>query len=421
MRVCAEFEEHVGALEAHRHLVDSGVDPHDIEIRSPYPLPEEPIPPHYSTPMYIRTVARIMWACAVIFGFSFVSYTQYVWAPVTVTDGHPLIPPPITMIVTYECGMFTAIWTTTFMFFLETFRYRSLVPPLEEDLPVGIGYVVLVIRNKSADLALRLLDGRGARSIVTYSLMFLLMGMSLTGCARNNMREQDVYKSTAVASNFPPANSLRMPSAEELAVPAPAPLNDATRGDVARYDQVLALKAAKVRLNWDKQPGNTTDGNTKRIDDEYNDADKSSTLLENQLAAEHRIPELYVVKKRNAVPKEMDSWTNPVKPDAASLARGEVLFNSNCSGCHGVDGLGDGKVGEVEYVRPASIGNGKDGVTATVDNATVPLQNYTTVKDSYFYYYIFTGKNLMPMFGYRLTPREICDIINHLHHLQGKV
>jgi len=396
------------------------VDPHDIEIRSPYPLPEEPIPPHYSTPMNIRTVARIMWACAVIFGFSFVSYTQYVWAPVTVTDGHPLIPPPITMIVTYECGMFTAIWTTTFMFFLETFRYRSLVPPLEEDLPVGIGYVVLVIRNKSADKALRLLEGRGARSIVTYSLLLLMLG-GLTGCARNNMREQDVYKSTEVAAGFPPANSLRMPSPEEMAVPAPPSLGHATRGDVARYDKVLALKAMKTRLNWDKMaPGNSTEGNAK-IDAAYADADKTATLLEGQLAAEHRIPELYVVKKHNSVPEEMANWTNPVKPDANSLARGEVLFNSNCSGCHGPQGLGDGKVGEVEYVRPAPIGNGKDGQTATVDGQPVPLQNYSTTKDAYFYYYIYTGKNLMPMFGYRLSPREICDIINHLRHLQGKV
>ena len=85
--------------------------------------------------MNMRTIVRCMWAIAVILGFSFVTYTQYEWAPVTVTNGHPLIAPPITMIVTYECGMITAILTTTFMFFLETFRFRELVPPLEEDIP----------------------------------------------------------------------------------------------------------------------------------------------------------------------------------------------------------------------------------------------------------------------------------------------
>ncbi len=45
MRVAAEFEHFEDALAAHRLLIDENLDAQDIEIRSPYPLPEAPIPP----------------------------------------------------------------------------------------------------------------------------------------------------------------------------------------------------------------------------------------------------------------------------------------------------------------------------------------------------------------------------------------
>ena len=40
--------------------------------------------------------------------------------------------------------------------------------------------------------------------------------------------------------------------------------------------------------------------------------------------------------------------------------------------------------------------------------------------DGFFYHNIVVGKNLMPAFGYKLTPKQTWDIVNYLRKLQGK-
>ena len=112
-----------------------------------------------------------------------------------------------------------------------------------------------------------------------------------------------------------------------------------------------------------------------------------------------------VLKKAGAPLPSMKGWVNPYKNDPKSAERGEHLYQINCAQCHGKTGLGDGPVGKVTYVEPPQIGGKK---------------MYPGLEDSYFYYYIYTGKNLMPTFGYRLSNQDICDIINHLRVLQSK-
>lgn len=407
MKVCAEYEDQVTAMTAHKRLVDDGIDPEDIEIRSPYPLSEAPLPPHRSTPMNMRFVVRCMWAVAVTLGFSFVTYTQYEWAPVTATGSHPLIAPPITMIVTYECGMITAIWTTTFMFFLETFRYRKLVPPLEEDMPVAIGYICLVVAKRSQERAMALLEGTGARSIVTYLMVLLLGFMSLTssGCARYNMREQDVVKSTEARSEYPPANSVRMMPEADAKYAAPAAMAAVHFGDTDTYTKMRALEQQKMRLGRDKdafaKAGKTAEADA--ADKKRTEVVAQVTAMQAQMKTLGTEPSLSALKNIGAPPPSMKDWKNPYAGDKASVARGEQLYLTNCAACHGKTGLGDGKVGEVTYVEPPKIGSGK---------------TYGKLDDGYLYYYIYTGKNLMPSFGYRLPNQEICDIVNHLRELQ---
>ena len=79
MKVCAEYEEQVAAFTAHRSLLDNGADPEDIEIRSPYPLSEHPIPPHRSKPMIVRNVARVFWLLGLIGGFSFITTLGHIY------------------------------------------------------------------------------------------------------------------------------------------------------------------------------------------------------------------------------------------------------------------------------------------------------------------------------------------------------
>lgn len=396
MRVCAEFEDHYTALTAHRHLVDEGLDPQEIEIRSPYPLPEHPIPPHRSAPMNMRPIVRCMWAIAVILGFSFVTYTQYEWAPVTVTNGHPLIAPPITMIVTYECGMITAILTTTFMFFLETFRYRSLVPPLEEDMPVAIGYIALVVGGRSADRAMKLLEGKGARSVVSYLVMFMMMSF-LTGCAQFNMRKQDVIKGTEAPAQPAPPSSVRMPNAAEQAAAPPPAIGAPTAGDSVLFGQ---YRASVGMVAFDQT---ASDDDKKKASADFKKANDA-------MKAMGTLPKITDLKDRQIeVEAAVANWVNPVKASPEAMERGAALYQVNCALCHGAEGKGDGKVGAVCQPPPPPIGVG--------DKSKYP--NFEK-PDGYFYYNIFCGKNNMPPFGYKLTPEEISSIILHIRKMQGK-
>ncbi|MFN8611559.1 MAG: cytochrome c [Vulcanimicrobiota bacterium] len=394
MRVCAEFEDHFTALAAHKHLVDEGLDPQEIEIRSPYPLPEHPIPPHRSGPYNMRAIVRFMWAVAVLCGFSFVTFTQYEWAPVSVTNGHPLIPIPITMLVTYECGMITAILTTTFMFFLETFKFRQLVPPLEEDMPVAIGYVALIVGGRSADRAMKMLDGKGARSVVSYGFMFMLLGL-LSGCSQFNMRKQDVIKSTEAAAELAPPLSVRMPSAAEQVVPAPPTIGlQGVAGDEKLFYDYRASLARAMRQANAKDAGAA-------------ETMKAMNEAEGKLKAEGQYPKLYELKNRQAeVEAGIAGWVNPVKATEENLKRGEQLFATNCALCHGDKGEKPGKVGEACLPKPPAI-----GTKAAYPNASKP--------DGYFYYNIYCGKNSMPPFGYKLTPEEIAQVVLHVRKLQS--
>ncbi|MBI3925428.1 MAG: c-type cytochrome [Armatimonadetes bacterium] len=390
MRVCAEFENHTAALNAHKALIDNGIAPQDIDIRSPYPLPEEPIPGHRSHKMIMRNVVRLMWLCGLLTGFTFISYTQWEWGAPFKTDGHPLIAVPITALIMYECGMLTAIWVNTFMFFMETFRYRELVPPLEEDMPVAMGYIALVVRGASADKAKGLLQHVGARNLVSYGFVLMLF-MAANGCAVHNMRYQDVIKPTELAAELPPPESLPMPSEEELEYPPPEPMGYLTAGDPILYEELMAQsKARKDQAEQKRKAGDAAAA--RELEKQGRDLSKEAKKV---------APEIYI--EDAAVAQAMTTVANPVEPTQESVERGQALFRINCSQCHGLLGKGDGPVARFTYVEPKKIGT---------------MEYTDRLTDGQFYYFIATGPVLMPEFGTKLSPREIWDIVNFLRALQ---
>lgn len=93
---------------------------------------------------------------------------------------------------------------------------------------------------------------------------------------------------------------------------------------------------------------------------------------------------------------------NPVPATAASLARGEVMFNRACSPCHGTGGDGAGPVTR-SGIPPFSL-------------LTPVAASYT---DGYLYTLIRIGRGIMPAYGYQIGHFDRWHIVNYLRELQG--
>ena len=352
-KIAAEYVEGEAALAAARALVDAGIPPRDIEIRSPYPLPEAAIPPHRSARSHMRNLARGAGVVGAVAGFTLLAYTQTWWD--LKTDWHPVVSLPINAVVAFECGALAALFATVFMFFLETRNHRRLTPPLEEDLPVAHGHVVLVVEGESAGKAETLLKDSGYRSLVPFVMTLALLGLLGTGCGkyrtvdwtRHNMRDQQALKPTEVASDPAAPGVLAMPTRMEQLVPPPA------------------------ELGW-------------------------MTAEKLSVQTIHYLP---------PKPSE-EALKNPLAPDdMLSLGNGRRLFETNCAACHGATGQGDGPVGKVFAPTPANL-TGQDSPVARKS-------------DGSFYHWTAVGKTTMPPFGMRLAPVEIWDVVNYLRYLHG--
>ena len=97
---------------------------------------------------------------------------------------------------------------------------------------------------------------------------------------------------------------------------------------------------------------------------------------------------------------------NPVPADAASLARGQELFNINCTACHGTDGKGNGPVAAfLQNKKPIDLTGGlaqslSDGaIFMTITNGT---------------------QGGMPALNENLLVRERWDVVNYVRELQKK-
>jgi putative copper resistance protein D len=98
--------------------------------------------------------------------------------------------------------------------------------------------------------------------------------------------------------------------------------------------------------------------------------------------------------------------TNPMLPDAESIAIGERLYQENCSGCHGPTGLGDGPAGGALFPPPANFTAGH--------TASHP--------DGDLFYWIHNGvkSTSMPAFGDQFTRPEIWHLVNYIRRLSAQ-
>ncbi len=95
--------------------------------------------------------------------------------------------------------------------------------------------------------------------------------------------------------------------------------------------------------------------------------------------------------------------TNPIVADAASIARGQALFASNCVVCHGAAGRGDGPQAATLNPRPPDM--------------TQPHTAYHS--DGYLYNAIRDGfpGSAMPAWGDTFSDPEKWDLVNYLRQL----
>ena len=96
--------------------------------------------------------------------------------------------------------------------------------------------------------------------------------------------------------------------------------------------------------------------------------------------------------------------TNPVPADAVSLERGRILFERNCSLCHGAGGLGNGPITEFwkpEMRKPANLTEAR----------------FATMSEGTLYLTISQGYGAMPPLNENLNVRERWDVVNYVRTL----
>lgn len=103
-------------------------------------------------------------------------------------------------------------------------------------------------------------------------------------------------------------------------------------------------------------------------------------------------------------PAEHVGPANPVAPNAASVAAGQALFETNCAPCHGPAGRGDGPVGLTLSPRPADLSR----------HAVPGIHT-----DGQLFEWISQGfpNSVMPAFAGRLAETDRWHLVNYLRTL----
>ncbi len=95
---------------------------------------------------------------------------------------------------------------------------------------------------------------------------------------------------------------------------------------------------------------------------------------------------------------------NPVAPDEASLARGEVLFNRICAVCHGAAGVG----AQANIIEKYPL--------LMAFNLSGPV--VAGYSDGYIYGIMRVGRGLMPPYGHQISHFDRWNIVNYVRVLQ---
>jgi mono/diheme cytochrome c family protein len=95
---------------------------------------------------------------------------------------------------------------------------------------------------------------------------------------------------------------------------------------------------------------------------------------------------------------------NPLKPSAEALRAGQILYDDNCSVCHGDKGHGDGTVSFLLRVPPANLASG------------ISVQR----SDGYIYATIRDGSIVMPSYDDAMSSTERWEVVLFVRSLQQR-
>ena len=95
--------------------------------------------------------------------------------------------------------------------------------------------------------------------------------------------------------------------------------------------------------------------------------------------------------------------TNPLTSTDDVLVRGKVLYQINCSACHG-------NIGEKDYAP--GVAGSKMGAP------DLSHQMYRDRTDGHVFSYIHFGGAIMPRLGWKLSTRETWEIISYVREVQ---
>lgn len=101
-------------------------------------------------------------------------------------------------------------------------------------------------------------------------------------------------------------------------------------------------------------------------------------------------------------PKGEAEKLNPIKPDTASIERGNKLYAMLCSTCHGATALGDGVAGATLNPKPTNLKAMSGGHP-----------------DGDFAWKIANGRSAMPAWKSVLKEDQIWDLVNFIQNLKN--
>ena len=113
-------------------------------------------------------------------------------------------------------------------------------------------------------------------------------------------------------------------------------------------------------------------------------------------------------------PEEAKALTNPLSRSDQVLELGAELFGVNCSMCHGLQGKGDGPMGE--FLVKWKWGNPPD-LTAKTSQDRTDGDIFSIIT---FTIFGRPGISPMPDFGRLLTEEERWALVHHLRSLAGR-